>query len=111
MYKRPQHNLEIFLSILLLLPGYGQPLNLATMSRDCDLAFHLIFISVDDNEMTNLRRLCDEIFGEENFVAQMVWQKRTSPDARKKLSTGHEYILMYCKSYEQLNDAISLILR
>ena len=69
----------------------------------------VIFISVDDNEMTNLRRLCDEIFGEENFVAQMVWQKRTSPDARKKLSTGHEYILMYCKSYEQLNDAISLM--
>ena len=51
----------------------------------------------------------NEIFGEENFVAQMVWQKRTSPDARKKLSTGHEYILMYCKSYEQLNDAISLM--
>ena len=69
----------------------------------------VIFISVDDNEITNLRRLCDEVFGEENFVAQMVWQKRTSPDARKKLSTGHEYILMYCKSYESLNDAIFLM--
>jgi len=69
----------------------------------------VIFISIDDNEVTNLRRLCDEVFGEENFVAQMIWQKRTSPDARKKLSNGHEYILMYCKSMDMLNEAISLL--
>ena len=69
----------------------------------------VIFISIDDNEVTNLRRLCDEVFGEENFVAQMIWQKRTSPDARKKLSTGHEYILMYCKTIESLDRAIELL--
>ncbi|MBR6862290.1 MAG: site-specific DNA-methyltransferase [Acidaminococcaceae bacterium] len=69
----------------------------------------VIFISVDDNEVTNMRKLCDDAFGEENFVAQMVWQKRTSPDARKKLSTGHEYILLYCKSIEFLDKSLSLL--
>lgn len=69
----------------------------------------VIFISIDDNEVTNLRKICDEVFGEENFVAQMIWQKRTSPDARKKLSNGHEYILMYCKTIDMLNEAISLL--
>jgi adenine-specific DNA-methyltransferase len=57
----------------------------------------VIFISVDDNEVTNLRKLCDETFGEENFVAQIIWQKRTSPDMRTAFSTGHEYVLVYCK--------------
>ena len=44
-----------------------------------------------------------------NFVAQFIWQKRTSPDARKKISDGHEYIVMYCKVAELLNDAVSLL--
>jgi adenine-specific DNA-methyltransferase len=57
----------------------------------------VIFISIDDNEVHNLRKVCDEIFGEGNFVGNIVWQKRTSPDARKKLSTGHEYSLCYIK--------------
>ena len=69
----------------------------------------VIFISIDDNEVDNLKKLCNEVFGEENFVAQMIWQKRTSPDARKKLSTGHEYVLMYVKSIELLDSAISLL--
>ncbi len=69
----------------------------------------VIFISIDDNEVANLRKICDGVFGEENFVAQMVWQKRTSPDARKKLSNGHEYILMYCKVVDLLNESISLL--
>lgn len=69
----------------------------------------VIFISIDDNEVTNLRKICDEVFGEENFVAQFIWQKRTSPDARKKISCGHEYILMYCKSLDTLDSAISLL--
>ena len=69
----------------------------------------VIFISIDDNEIVNMRKLCDEAFGEENFVAQMVWQKRTSPDARKKLSSGHEYVLLYCKSIELVDDALSLL--
>lgn len=57
-----------------------------------------IFISIDDTEQSNLRILCDEIFGANNFIETLVWQKRTSPDARKKLSNGHEYILIYAKN-------------
>ena len=57
----------------------------------------VIFISIDDNEIENLYKLCDEIYGESNHIATFVWQKRTSPDARKKVSTAHEYILLYSK--------------
>ena len=58
----------------------------------------VIFISVDDNEIANLRKSCDEIFGEENFIAQIVWQKRTAPDMRTTFSEAHEYIILYGKS-------------
>lgn len=57
-----------------------------------------IFISIDGNEYSNLKFICDEIFGQSHFVDTIVWQKRTSPDARKKLSSGHEYVLVYSKS-------------
>lgn len=66
----------------------------------------VIFISIDDNEVTNLRKICDETFGEENFVAQIVWQKRTSPDVRTAFSTGHEYILLYCKDMSQIDSGL-----
>ena len=66
----------------------------------------VIFISVDDNEITNMRKLCDEAFGEENFIAQIVWQKRTSPDMRTAFSTGHEYIVVYCKDITVLDSSI-----
>ena len=58
----------------------------------------VIFISIDDSEQANLHIVCDEIFGANNFIETLVWQKRTSPDARKKLSNGHEYILIYAKN-------------
>ena len=59
----------------------------------------VIFISCDDNEVSNLRKLCDEIFGEENFVAELIWERAFSPknDARY-VSSSHDYILMYAKS-------------
>ncbi len=62
----------------------------------------VIFISIDDNEVTNLRKICDEIFGEENFVAQFVWKARKFTDARAvtNVSTDHEYILAYAKNSE-----------
>ena len=60
----------------------------------------VIFISIDDNEQENLKKCCDEIFGADNFIAQMVWQKRTSPDARRIVSAGHEYVLAYIKNSE-----------
>lgn len=61
-----------------------------------------LFISIDDSEVTNLRRTCDEIFGEENFVAQLIWKSRVSEDTRAKtgVSTDHEYILCYSKGDE-----------
>ncbi len=59
----------------------------------------VIFISIDDIEFPYLRLICDEIF--KNFAEAIVWQKRTSPDARKKLSSGHEYVLIYTKNPDQ----------
>lgn len=68
-----------------------------------------IFISIDDNAQAFLKELCDEIFGRNNFVAQVVWQKRTSPDARKTMSTGHEYILFYVRDYMYAHDILNPI--
>lgn len=68
-----------------------------------------IFISIDDNEQANLKLICDEIFGSSRFVAQIVWQKRTSPDARKRMSNGHEYILIYANDPDNLERCINLI--
>jgi adenine-specific DNA-methyltransferase len=60
----------------------------------------LIVISIDDGEASNLRKCCDEIFGEENFVVQMVWKSRVSEDTRAKtgISTDHEYLLCYSRA-------------
>ncbi|NIL74903.1 MULTISPECIES: site-specific DNA-methyltransferase [Rhodococcus] len=66
----------------------------------------VIFISIDDNEIGQLRRICDEVFGESNFLAQIVWQKRTSPEARKRLGAGHEYIVVYARDSAVVADAL-----
>ncbi len=59
----------------------------------------VIFISIDDNEVTNLRKLCDEVFGEENFLAQIVWQKKyAATNDSKGFSTTHDYVVVYQKS-------------
>jgi adenine-specific DNA-methyltransferase len=65
----------------------------------------VIFISIDDGESQHLRIILDEIFGRTNFVGNIVWQKRTSPDARLDLSQGHENVMVYGKSPDraQLN--------
>jgi adenine-specific DNA-methyltransferase len=57
----------------------------------------VIFISCDDNEVENLRRLCNEVFGEESFIGLLVWRARNFADARpmKGLSVDHEYIVIY----------------
>lgn len=60
-----------------------------------------IFISIDDNEVGNLRLLCDEIFGPENLLANLVWQKKYSPqNDAKYFSDSHEHILAYARSIE-----------
>lgn len=59
----------------------------------------VIFVSIDDNEVANLRLLMDEIFGEENFVAEIVWQKKYSPqNDATYFSLNHEQILCYARS-------------
>ena len=58
----------------------------------------VIFISIDDNEQGNLKKSCDEIFGESNFICTLIWQKKTSPDARMDISSAHDYILVYTKN-------------
>lgn len=56
----------------------------------------VIFISIDDHEVQNLRKACDEVFGEENFIASIVWQKRyVSNVTAKWLSDMHDYVLVY----------------
>ena len=64
----------------------------------------VIFISIDDNEVDNLKKLCNEVFGEENFVAQIVWQKihSTKNDA-KYYSDNHEYLLIYARNLSQVD--------
>ena len=59
----------------------------------------VIFISIDDNEQANLKKLCDEIFGEENFVAQIVWERAYAPvNLKKHFSESHDYIVCYGKN-------------
>lgn len=58
----------------------------------------VIFISIDDNEVHNLRRICDEIFGEENFVAQICHKSRASISNDKIISSNHNIILFYAKN-------------
>ena len=62
----------------------------------------VIFISIDDNEQENLKKCCDEVFGGQNFVAQLVWERAFSPknDARF-ISNSHDYVLMYAKNITQ----------
>lgn len=62
----------------------------------------VIFISIDDNEQENLKKVCDEIFGVQNFVAQLVWERAFSPknDARF-ISNSHDYVLMFVKDINQ----------
>lgn len=60
----------------------------------------VIFISIDDNEVENLKKICDEVFGESNFVAQFIWKSRQNKDNRNitGVSTDHEYIICFAKN-------------
>ena len=61
----------------------------------------VIFISIDDNEQKNLKNICDEIMGEKNFLAQVVWERAYSPiNLMKHFSPSHDYILCYAKNIE-----------
>ena len=69
----------------------------------------VIFMSIDDHEIQHLRKISDEVFGEGNFVANIVWQKRTSPDARCNLGAAHDYIVVYAKDKDLLKPTLNLI--
>lgn len=56
----------------------------------------VIFISIDDNEVHNLRKICDEVFGARNFVAEMIWEQGRKSMAAQ-IAVNHEYCLIYCK--------------
>ena len=59
----------------------------------------VIFISIDDNEQSNLKKCCEEIFGEKNFVAQLIWERAFAPkNDAKYISNSHDYILMFAKN-------------
>jgi len=58
----------------------------------------VIFVSIDDGEVSNLRKLCEEIFGEDNFSAQIIWKKRSTPPNDKVIAAQHDYILVFTKS-------------
>lgn len=65
----------------------------------------VILISIDDCEQDNLRRLCDEVFGRRNFIDTLIWKKRYGGGAKEKYFVSlHEYVLVYCKNIDMLNE-------
>ena len=69
------------------------------VARDLLTEDGVIFVSIDDNEQKNLKNICDELFGDSNFVAQLVWERAFAPkNDAKFVSNSHDYILMYAKN-------------
>jgi adenine-specific DNA-methyltransferase len=62
-----------------------------------------IWITLDDNEVHRARMVLDEIFGDDSFVANVVWQKRTSPEARKSLGAANDHVLIYARQKSQFS--------
>ena len=61
----------------------------------------VIFVSIDDHEQENIKKLCDEVFGEANFLAQVIWERAYSPvNLKKHFSESHDYIICYAKNME-----------
>jgi len=63
----------------------------------------VILLSIDDHEYQNLKRLMDEVFGEENFIATLIWEKGRKNDARY-FSSGHEYLLVFARDFQALKE-------
>lgn len=85
--------------------GYSHSKWLSFMSKRLEISRNLlsdngvIFISIDNNEQAQLKLLCDEIFGQQNFIAQMAWEKKKKPSfLNKNLGSKFEYILSYSKN-------------
>lgn len=70
----------------------------------------VIFISIDDNEIENMKKLCDEVYGATSFVAQLVWEKKKKGSfLSKSITNVKEYILVYCKSLDGFEGLIGEI--
>jgi len=70
-----------------------------------------LWITIDDNECHYLKVLCDEVFGRQNFVANLIWEKRTSRENRRVFSFNHDHILVYAKlkpRFEQIRNPLGL---
>ncbi len=65
----------------------------------------VIFISIDDNEVANLKLLCDEIFGAESFISQIVWKKKTNGNNMGLIPPVHDHILCYARSLGNINES------
>lgn len=71
------------------------------LARNLLIEDGVIFISIDDNEQENMKKMCSEAFGEDNFIAQVVWERAYSPvNLKKHFSESHDYILCYAKNIE-----------
>lgn len=68
----------------------------------------VIFISIDDNEQDNLKKICDEIFGTNNFVTTFIWEKRKTRENRRTISKRHDYVICYVKNSDNESQAIGL---
>ncbi|WP_198662322.1 site-specific DNA-methyltransferase, partial [Exiguobacterium sp. TNDT2] len=73
------------------------------VARDLLTDDGVIFISIDDNEVKNIRAICDEVFGESNLVAQFPWQSRQSVQNDTDISKSHEYVIAYAKNRRKEN--------
>ncbi len=74
------------------------------VARDLLTDDGVIFISIDDTEVENLRKVCDEVFGEQNFIATLVWERAYSPkNDAKFISNSHDYILMFAKRIDSFH--------
>ena len=72
------------------------------VARDLLTDDGVIFISIDDREQENLKKVCNEIFGEDNFIAQVVWERAFSPvNLKKHFSESHDYILCISKRIDE----------
>ena len=64
----------------------------------------VIFISIDDNEQANLKKICDEVFGEENFVAELIWKSKSGgANDSRFFAVDHEYVVAYAKSADKFS--------
>lgn len=70
----------------------------------------IFFVSINDKEDANLRLLCDQIFGEENFLAQLIWNTEGNTDNQDVIKDNHEYVLVYCKDIEHSDRAVGYVI-